>query len=520
MMEMAKGRAVSRPASGYSDVAVVVEALVDLASLTEPADAAAVRSYVKYLHATARGTLDPAGFVSPVSIVRYADIVADDSVTPADLGPAARSVAFNAMDRTVHRRPGYAFALARNSSRISKYEYMDGENLMPWFQGEGAYHLYLSGQDQTQAYGVDHYTTVSPYGLAGVTAPVEQRHTIPELYGKPYYDNPGHPLNFTSSSESQNTYIYFPRGTDGHSGGAVLAAYGVAAMVQCDDVGVRDRELLPADFVVYRNATATKSWFLFDDEIVVLAAGVGDMAGRATTTTVDARTAAPDDQITVTGMSREGRPWTGPGTGELDWLRYSNTTRNTAVGYLFLHPGPVRVSLNHVTRSRRIVRTANPDTSVTRTVFGVTLDHAARAQPAAVAYALVPHADERRLRAYAKGPLKVLANTPYLQAVTHTRLALTGISTFTPGCHSTAGLRVDGPASLLVQRGPRGLTAVAVSDPTMAQHTVGVLLRGRSLRKASGDEEVRVTPVPGGTRLDVDTHHAYGRTFTVTLHSG
>ena len=45
------------------------------------------------------------------------------------------------MDRNVHRRPGYAFALSRSSARISKYEYMSGENLMPWFQGDGAYYL-------------------------------------------------------------------------------------------------------------------------------------------------------------------------------------------------------------------------------------------------------------------------------------------------------------------------------------------------------------------------------------------
>ena len=44
------------------------------------------------------------------------------------------------------------FALARSSDRISKYEYMSGENLMPWFQGDGAHYLYLSGQDQAQTY--------------------------------------------------------------------------------------------------------------------------------------------------------------------------------------------------------------------------------------------------------------------------------------------------------------------------------------------------------------------------------
>ncbi|MFF1692779.1 polysaccharide lyase family 8 super-sandwich domain-containing protein [Streptomyces sp. NPDC058257] len=521
MMEIVKGRAVSRPDSGYTDVAVVVEAVVDLSSLSTGADATALKSYVKHIRSTSRAALDPTGFVSPVSVVRYADIIGDTSVPPADLNPASRSVAFNAMDKHVHRRPGYAFALARSSDRISKYEYMSGENLMPWFQGDGAYYLYLSGHDQTQAYGVDYFTTVSPYGLAGVTAPVEQRRTIPELYGKPFYDNPGHPLNFTSSSESQNTYVYFPRGTNRHSGGAVLGAYGAVGAVQSSDVAFRDRELLPDDFVVYRGATATKSWFLLDEEIVVLAAGVGDGAGRAVTTTVDARVAAPDDQISVTGELRDGRPWSGAGTGDLRWLRYANATRSTCVGYVFLDTPKVRVALGEVTRSRRIVRTANPDTAVTRTVLGVSVDRAAGARPLSLAYALVPNAGEAGLRSYRGGqPLKVLANTVRLQAVSHAGLGLTAANTFTAGGHEVAGpagLRIEGPASVLVRSEKRGRTTVAVSDPTMDRDRVGVLLRGRSPRRVEADEGVRVSRVHGGTRIDVDTHHAYGRSFTVTL---
>ncbi|MFJ2769305.1 polysaccharide lyase family 8 super-sandwich domain-containing protein [Streptomyces sp. NPDC087300] len=522
MMEIVKGRAVSRTDSGYTDVAVVVEAVVDLSSLATGAEATALKSYVKHVGATSRTPVDPARFVSPVSVARHADIVADASVPPADLNPAARSVAFNAMDKTVHRRPGYAFALARSSARVSKYEYMSGENLMPWFQGDGAHHLYLAGQDQTQAYGVDYYTAVSPYALAGVTAPVEQRRTVPELYGKPYYDNPGHPLNFTSSSESQNKYVYFPRGTNGWSGGAVLGAYGAAGLVQSSDAAYQDRAILPEDFVVYRGATATKSWFLFDDEIVVLAADVGDPAGRAVTTSVDARIAAPDDRISLTGARRGGRPWQGPGTAALRWLRYANATRGTAVGYVFLDAPPVRVALDRVTRSRRVVRTANPDTAVTRAVLGVTVDRAAGAEPACLAYALVPNATEEQLRAHRPGrPLTVLSNTARLQAVTHTGLGLTAANSFTRGRHEAGGLRVEGPASVLVRRegphGARGTTTVAVSDPTMDRDTVTLLLRGRALRTVAADPGVRAAPAHGGTRIEVDTHHAYGRSFTVTL---
>ncbi|MFI6938675.1 polysaccharide lyase family 8 super-sandwich domain-containing protein [Streptomyces sp. NPDC050418] len=518
MMEIVKGRAVSRTTTGYSDVAVIVEAVVDLASLATGAESTALRQYVKYLRTTSKAALDPATFVSPVSVVRYADILADSALTPADLGPAERSVAFNAMDKTVHRRPGYAFALARSSARISKYEYMSGENLLPWFQGEGAHYLYLAGQDQTEAFGVDYYTTVSPYGLAGVTAPVEQRRSIPELYGTPYYDNPSHPLNFTASSESQNAYVYFPRGLADHSGGAVLGAYGAVAMVQSSDVGVRDREKLPDDFVVYRNATATKSWFLLDDEIVVLAAGVGGDGGRAATTTVDARTALAGDAVTVTGGHRDGRAFTGGGEGELAWLRWANTTRDSAVGYVFLDGGPLRVALDNVTRSRRVVRTSNPDTPATRQVFSATYDHAANAEQATLAYALIPGASERALRRYThRGPLQVLANTARLQAVHHTGLDLTALNSFSAGRHRVAGISVEGPASVLVRRSRRGRATLAVADPTTRRGTVSVVLRGPRLRLEKGDEGVRVTPVPGGTRIDVDVHQSYGRSFTATL---
>jgi len=315
MMEAVKGRAVARTTSGYVDVRIVAEAVVDLADYARAADAHALRAYVKYLDRTSPTSLDPDGFVSPVSVARFADIVADPGLDAADLCPDELCAAYNAMDRTVHRRPGFAFSLARSSSRISKYEYMNGENLLPWFQGDGAHQLYLAGEDQRQAYGVDHYTTVAPDRLAGVTAPVEERRSVPDLYGELWYDNPDHPLEFTASSQSQNTYVYFPRATNSHSGGAVLGVYGAAGMVLSDDVPYVDKQagVLPEDFVVYRNAAGTKSWFLLDEEIVVLAAGLDGRDGRGAVTTLDSRIAAPSEEVRVSGTWQDGTRWSGPG---------------------------------------------------------------------------------------------------------------------------------------------------------------------------------------------------------------
>ncbi|MEV4170478.1 polysaccharide lyase family 8 super-sandwich domain-containing protein [Nonomuraea sp. NPDC049709] len=512
MMEIVKGRAVSRTNTGYSDVSVVVEAVADLADHVGSAEALALRKYLKFLPAT-----DPATFVSPVSIARYAAIRADSAIPAADLNPPERCVAFNAMDRTVHRRPGYAFALARSSERISKYEYMNGENLMPWFQGDGAYHLYLAGEDQREVFGVDYYTTVSPYRLAGATAPVEERRTVPELYGRFWYENPGHPLNFTSSSESQNTYVYFPRAGNAFSGGATLGAYGAAGLVQSDDAAYTAKQagLLPDDFVAYRNARATKSWFMLDDEIVVLAAGVSGQGGRAAVTTVDSRIAAPGDAVAVTGEGWDGGAWQAGGSTPPRWLRYANGTRRTSVGYAFLTRQPVTAGLETVTRSRRVVRASNPDTMVTKNVFTASVTHPADGDLTALAYALVPNATEAALRGYAKGPLSVLANNRHVQAIKHKALGIVAANVFSDGPRHVERLLIDGPASVIVRSGAR--TVVALSDPTMRRDRVSVVLHGASLRLDTADEGVTVRRVPGGTLIQATTRHAHGRTFTATL---
>jgi polysaccharide lyase family 8-like protein len=477
LMEVVKGRAVSRSTTGYGDVTSIVEAVVDLADYV--ADPVPLRAYVKFL-----SFVDPVSFVSPVSVQRYHDVLASP-VPAADLNPPSASLAFNAMERTVHRRPGYAFALARSSSRISKYEYMNGENLMPWFQGDGAYYLYLAGQDQSQSFGVDYYTAVSPYRLSGVTTLAEDRRTVPELYGRFWYENPA--AGFTSSSESQNKYVYFPRGTQEFSGGVTLGAYGVAGMVLSDDVPWVDKQagLLPADFVAYPNVRGAKSWYLFDDEIVVLAAGLPDGA----VTTVDSRIAAPSDDVVVT--SGEG------------WVRYGNRSSGAAVGYLFLDGRP-DVSHASVTRSRRVVRVANPDVSVTKQVVTVSL----RGESAA--YALVPHAAEGSLRDGRE--VTVLANSSEVQAVAHRGLGLVGVCSFVPGWHRVGGLAVDGPASVLVRRGRE----VALSDPTMGRSTVSVLLPGR-LSVVSADDGIVVRHVAGGTLVRAATYQAYGRSFVASL---
>jgi hyaluronate lyase len=121
------------------------------------------------------------------------------------------------------------------------------------------------------------------------------------------------------------------------------------------------------------------------------------------------------------------------------------------------------------------------------------------------------------LASYTHGPLSVLANTVRLQATKHTGLGIVAANTFAPGVHHAGRLAIDGPASVLLRTAADGTLSIAVCDPTTTRRTVSLVLHGRALRPVSADDAVHVRRVPGGTRLDVTTHHAYGRTFTATL---
>lgn len=329
MMETVKGRAVSRTSTGYTDVAAVAEAVVDLTK--HAIDVDWLRPYAKHL--LEHSSTDPARMVSPPSVALATAILDDDGLTGADAVAATSHHHYAAMERNVHRRPGWTFTLSRSSDRISKYEYMSSENLRSWFQGEGAHQLYLTDQDHASVHGVDGLVLNPVNGLPGVIAPDEERLTIPELYGLPWYDNPDHPLEFTSSSESQNTYVYFPTGTHPHSGGVVLDDVGSAAMVLSDDVAHRDaqRGLLPEDMRTWANARAVRSWFFLDDGVVLLAAGVDDPEDRDVLLTLDRRRTGA---ATLVGERADGRRWSGTGEATLRWLLQRDGDHS--VGYRLL----------------------------------------------------------------------------------------------------------------------------------------------------------------------------------------
>ncbi|MFP7299784.1 polysaccharide lyase 8 family protein [Neobacillus niacini] len=522
MMEIVKGRAVSRTGTGYQDVNSIVEAMVDLTNYLNEEDSQKLKSHIKYIAQTTKGTINTGSFTSNLAVVQYNNLIADSNVEAKNAIANENHYAFNLMDKTVHLRDSYAFAFARSSDRISKYEYMSGENLMPWFQGDGAYYLYLSGRDQTKSFGAHYFAAMDPYKLPGTTVPIEDRKTIPELYGgKLFYENTNHPLNFFASSVSQNDYVYFPVGTNTYSGGVKLGKYGVTGIQLGDEIGYRDKQkgLLPEDFVVYKNADANKSAFMFDDEIVLLGSGIKDQLGREVISTIDNRMFDTSETSSITGATYDNNKLFNPVNGqyELKWLNFKTDDDTSKVGYYFPEAASINVSTNTVTESLKKIRIPNPDTMTTKNFFTLGLEHGTNPQNAKYAYVILPNFNDEETERYAKNPgVRILSNSEDVHAVEHVSLGLKGFNFFGGNKKSVSNVTSYNPASILVKK-DGDIVTIAVSDPTFSLDKMKLEVELPRPAVVEASKGVKASVSSKKTLIHIDSKNSYGKSFEIKL---
>lgn len=522
MMEIVKGRALSRTGTGYQDVTSIVEAMVDLSGYLGEEDEKALKSHIKYLADSSKGKLSSSSFTSFDTIIKFNQLMDDSGIEAKNGIEGSNHYAFNLMDKTVHLRDTYAFAFSRSSDRISKYEYMSGENLMPWFQGDGAYYLYLSGRDQTKQFGANYFAAINPYKLPGTTVPVEERKTIPELYGgKLFYENTTHPLNFYASSTSQNDYVYFPVGTNTFSGGVKLGNYGISGIQLGDEIGYKDKQdgLLPEDFVVYKNAEANKSAFMFDDEIVLVGSGIQDQLGREVISTIDNRMFDVNETSTIVGGTYDGQSLTDPVNGEynLKWMNFNTSAEGTQVGYYFPETASINVSKETVTESLRKIRTPNPDTKVTKNFFTLGLDHGKNPQNASYAYVILPNLNVEQTVEYANSPsIQVLSNMEDVHAVENTKLGIKGFNFFSDKKKTVSNVTSYNQASILVKNEGDTIT-IAISDPTFKLDKMKLEIEVPNPAVVAASEGVKTSVSSKKALIQIDSINSNGESFEIKL---
>ncbi|GGL96670.1 lyase [Streptomyces fumigatiscleroticus] len=319
---------------------------------------------------------------------------------------------FAAMDRAVHRRPGFTANISMASDRIAHYECGNGENPRGWHTGAGMLLWWAGRSDQ---YTDWYWPTVDWYRLPGTT--VSTRRLADRAGGEWGEPRPG--VRWVGGA------------TDGEYAAIGQHLKGLGSSLR-----------------------ARKSWFCVADAVICLGAGIGCADGVPVETVVDNRNLGENGTAVLT----RGRDWAHL-EGHGGWL---------------VPGGGLRALREDRTGAWSDINTGSATERRTRRWQTLWLDHGTDPADAAYHYVLLPGAGRHETARRAADPhwATVLANDSGRQAVAVGPLGWTAANFWAAG---TAGpLTVSAPASVLVRR--RGRTAaLRVSEPPRTGETLEVV---------------------------------------------
>jgi hyaluronate lyase len=450
VMDSVNGRAISRGLLAADDRKVMrsdhyhgqqlIAAIALLAAAASPAERdrwhARVKGWIE------RDTVTPILTARQFGVAELARLHAiAASPVPAAPEPIGHRL-FAAMDRAVHRRPGFTVNIAMASDRIAHYECGNGENPRGWHTGAGMVSWWAGASDQ---YTDWFWPTVDWYRLPGTTVSTKR-----------LADREGGEWG-TARPDAR----WVGGTTDGEYAALGQHLKGLGSTLK-----------------------ARKSWFCVADAVICLGAGISCADGVPVETVVDNRNLGESGTQTFVR---------GP-----DWAHLEDHG-----GWVLLDGEPKALREDR-TGAWSDINTGGTPQRRTRRWQTLWLDHGTDPQDATYAYVLMPGASRRAVarRAADRHWVSVLANDAGCQAVGVPSLGLTAANFWQAG---TAGpLTASAGASVLTVR--RGRTAtLCLSEPprtgepleitwnrpvrrvTRADETVEVLSTGRRLR-------VRVTP--------------------------
>jgi hyaluronate lyase len=341
---------------------------------------------------------------------------------------------FGQQDRMVHVTEDWSASLGVSSTRISRYEAINGQNMKGYYVGDGV--LYTFVPNAKGHYTDAYWPTVDPLLLPGTT------------------ENDGPP---------DPKFGGVPVGPDAHTGGVRWdARHGAYAF------GFKSWD---------GSLAAKKSWFFTPSGIVCLGAGITSTSGYAVRTTIENRNLGEGGRGTLLADGRRVATDLGKASAlrKPHWMHLENVG-----GYVVLDGDAVTALREDRTGAWRDIdtgaNTKGTTTPNTRRYQKLILEHGVKPTDAKYAYAVLPGASVIDTLT-ASWAWRVLANTPVVQAV---RVADGTVLANFFAAGSAGDVSVSGPASVAIGRcGTR--RQLAVSDPTQLQDSVTVTVRGKSV---------------------------------------
>ncbi len=257
--------------------------------------------------------------------------------------------------------------------------------------------------------------------------------------------------------------------------------------------------------------TAKKSWFMFDDQVVMLGSDISSTIAADITTTVMNRKLAEsgNNQLFVNG--KQWLPQLNH-TMKLRTLTLTNDEINDAdISYVFLKP--TTVTIGQQLRSGDWSEIGTRNGQVSANFISATIDQTP--QNDHYAYVLMPNADQEDAQEFAEEmPIKVRRNDNLAHIITHKDEHVTAANVWTEqAVVITNQISTLSKMALMVEKEGRELK-IAVSDPLQTQTTLHIMLNQPV--KIMSDVEQRLQ-LDGQGNLIINVAELVGQSYPFTL---
>lgn len=456
MLDCLKGRSVSRPAS--SNQAAGREAMMIILQIVDSFSQEAKETTLSALKAWLEedeGFIDSLVGAENMAIKKKAKEILEDTSIQSNIAPIHKS--YPLMDRVVHRTEDYLFALSMYSERIQNTEIMNDENRFGWHQNNGMTYIY----DEDKQYTENYWNTVNPLRLPGTTV-------VPVNIGTGKPDGSG----FAQGGDfcSKESWV----------GGTSIGNYGVSGMSFSGET-----QGIAGDAPVFYapDLKGKKSWFMFDDEMVCLGAGITNKNMELPVeTTIENKKLRKDgsNQLLVNGEKTEipvkeanvkelverTADVSGTSFEQVNWAHLEGN-QSVGTGYYFPEENTeIQVRRGQTTGSWKDVGTFEGES--TENYLEMWVDHGQNPENASYSYVLLPETSAEETENYAQAPkVTILENSSEVQAVRHETLKIIGTNFWQEQGGSVEGITSDKAASVMLQETEQGTVKISVSDPTM-----------------------------------------------------
>jgi chondroitin AC lyase len=367
-------------------------------------------------------------------------------------------------DFQVQRTPDYYFSVKMCSDRVAGAESCNSENLCGYYLGDGATYLYQSGKE---------YENIFPFWdwkkIPGTTTQQDSKE-LPVLTAAGYRL----PTDFV--------------------GGVSDGQTGIAAMDYRRD-----------------GVSAKKAWFIFNNQIVCLGAGITCASGVPVATSVNQ--SFLNGEVVVKTNQEKTLPSESEETISPKWILHDHA------GYFFPDAGNLTVGNKTATGSWHKVAAMYNDEPIQAKIFQLWFDHGVNPSGKSYAYCVVPQADRAKLEQMETEPtFRIVKNTPELQEVVSADGKWGGVVFYQAGkAELFGGIATDQPCIVMVKK-ENGKLSVSVSDPTHKLEQIQLTLKGNF---QGNSEAVKTKQITDGTELLVNLPkgNEAGKTVTIDLNS-